>query len=232
MADCVRLKYSPSKAAAKVNKSRRLFRPPSNTSLRNSCYRLVGENRQHSSSQNVYGTCEIAINTRILRARLHLRFLPPPPCVNRAAPRTDQVGAMTSEYCCCCCSKHLCAVIMSSGLFCFSPWNFWHSENGCLHFYLRDNVCLSLFTVRPANTGQWGVDVSQLNSPSRKWIWIIFYCIFQINLYSTFLIFLTTCLIHSFTHWWRELLHRVTTCSSGRSHIDTLLVQPSGAVWS
>ncbi len=43
MADRVCLKYSPSKAVAKVNKSRPLSRPPPNTSLRNSCYHLAGK---------------------------------------------------------------------------------------------------------------------------------------------------------------------------------------------
>lgn len=41
MAACVCLKCSPTNAAAKVNKSRLLSRPPSNTSLRNSCYHLA-----------------------------------------------------------------------------------------------------------------------------------------------------------------------------------------------
>lgn len=41
MAVCVCLMYSPSKAVAKVNKSKPLFRPPSETSLRDSCYHLA-----------------------------------------------------------------------------------------------------------------------------------------------------------------------------------------------
>lgn len=97
MAVCVCLMYSPSKAVAKVNKSKPLFRPPSETSLRDSCYHLAEKNHWHSSSRNVCRTCEIAI-THILWLWLHLQFLPLP-SVNRLVRCTDQVEVMTSEYC-------------------------------------------------------------------------------------------------------------------------------------
>lgn len=100
VAERVRLKYSHTKAAAKVNRSRPLSRPPSNTSLCSSCYHLAEkkETRQHSSPQNVYGTCEIDINTHILWPQPHLKLLPPP-SVNRASCYADIVSVMTSEYC-------------------------------------------------------------------------------------------------------------------------------------
>lgn len=94
MADCIRLKCSPTKAAAKVNRSRALSQPPSNTSLFNSCYHLAEKNHQHSSSQNVCGTCEMAISAHILWLRPLSQFFPPP-----SVNSMNEVAVTTSEYC-------------------------------------------------------------------------------------------------------------------------------------
>lgn len=74
-------KYSPSKAIAKVNKSRPYSRSPSNTSLRNSCYHLA-EKKKHQHSSALKCMWDSNKHTHILWLWLYLQFLFPP-SINR-----------------------------------------------------------------------------------------------------------------------------------------------------
>lgn len=109
MAACVRLKYSASKAAAKVNKSRALHRPPSNASLRNSCFHLAAETTDIPPSECIRDMRDSNQHTHSFSAVTMLQFLPHAN-VNRSGERADQAEVMTSLRR----SLVLCAVIGSS----------------------------------------------------------------------------------------------------------------------
>lgn len=118
MAVCIRLKYGPSKAVAKVNKSRALSRPPSNTSLRNSCYHLAGKTTSIPPAECIWDMWDSNHHTHSFNV---VTLAISSPSKSKQTGRIHCSGWSCDLRILFCCFKHISSVIISSGLFCSHP---------------------------------------------------------------------------------------------------------------